>query len=54
LHSTKTLVQEAVRVLSEIESTLTTILFGTHAIVEELPEYPITLTIPGIGPAVCR
>ena len=52
LQSTKTLVQEAVRILSEIETTLTTILSDMHAIAEELPGYQIALAIPGIGPTL--
>lgn len=52
LQSTKSLIQEAVRVLSEIESTLTTILSDMHAIAEDLHGYPVALAIPGIGPTL--
>lgn len=52
LKSTKTLVQEAVRVLSEIESTLTVILSNMKAIAENLPGYQIALSMPGIGPTL--
>ena len=52
LKSTKTLVQEAVRVLSEIESTLTVILSDMKAIAENLPGYQIALSMPGIGPTL--
>lgn len=50
LQPTKTLIQEAVRVLSKIESTLRTIRSDMHAIAEDLPGYPVALAIPGIGP----
>ena len=39
--STKMLVQEAVRVLREIDNTLMTILTQMQALAKSLPEYPV-------------
>jgi len=50
LCSTKMLVREAVRVLSEIEATLTSILTQMQKLAENLPEYQVALAMPGIGP----
>ena len=52
LKSTKMLVQEAVRILSEIETTLTVILTDMRIIAQALPEYHIALAMPGIGPTL--
>lgn len=52
LRSTKMLIHEAVRVLSEIEVTLTSILTEMQELVKNLPEYQVALDIPGIGPTL--
>ena len=49
LRSTKMLVEEAVRVLSEIEATSTSILSQMQELAEDLPEYRIAVAMPGIG-----
>lgn len=52
LPSTKVLVCEAVRVLTEIEATLKLILTQMQELAEKLPEYQIALDMPGIGPTL--
>ena len=52
LQSTKMLIQEAVRVLSEIETTLTVILSNMKTIAQALPGYSVALAMPGIGPTL--
>ncbi|MGL5435476.1 MAG: IS110 family transposase [Lachnospiraceae bacterium] len=52
LNSTKVLIKEAVRVLSELEATLTVILSDMKTLAEELPGYQVALSMPGIGPTL--
>lgn len=52
LPSTKMLVREAVRVLSEIDATLTSILTQMQGLAENLPEYQVSIAMPGIGPVL--
>lgn len=47
--STKMLVQEAVRVLREIDNTLMTILTQMQALAKSLPEYPVVRAMGGVG-----
>jgi len=52
LQSTKTMIQESVRILKEIEMTLTVILSDMQSLAKDLPGYQIALTMPGIGPTL--
>ena len=52
LRSTKLLIQEAVRILSEIETTLTAILTDMKNLAQNLPGYSVVLAMPGIGPTL--
>ena len=47
--STKMLVQEAVRVLREVDHTLMTILTQMRSLAKSLPEYPIVRAMGGVG-----
>ncbi|WP_331671865.1 IS110 family transposase [Enterocloster bolteae] len=47
--STKMLVQEAVRVLREVDNTLMTILTQMQTIAKSLPEYPVVRAMGGVG-----
>ena len=47
--STKMLVQEAVRVLREVDNTLMTILTQMQALAKSLPEYPVVRAMGGVG-----
>lgn len=47
--STKMLVQEAVRVLREIDNTLMTILIQMQALAKSLPEYPVVRAMGDVG-----
>lgn len=47
--STKMLVQEAVRVLREVDNTLMTILTQMQGLAKTLPEYPVVRAIGGVG-----
>lgn len=47
--STKMLVQEAVRVLQEVDHTLMTILTQMRSLAKSLPEYPIVRAMGGVG-----
>ena len=52
LQSTKMLIREAVRVLSEVETTLEAILVAMQDLSKSLPEYQVALAMPGIGPTL--
>ena len=47
--STKMLVQEAVRVLREVDNTLMTILTQMQLLAKSLPEYPVVRAMGGVG-----
>ena len=47
--STKMLVQEAVRVLREVDNTLMTILTQMQTLAKSLPEYPVVRAMGGVG-----
>ena len=47
--STKMLVQEAVRVLREVDNTLMTILTQMQVLAKSLPEYPVVRAMGGVG-----